>query len=88
MAVTVVEAGDDERGVVYEIGLSANGDVAQAQLAADDPEGLLWQARQGGMAQERQRHGDVHQRRRRGHGGHQRQRRTGRLGRVILTPTP
>ena len=43
MAVTVVEAGDDERGVVYEIGLSANGDVAQAQLAADDPEGLLWQ---------------------------------------------
>ena len=43
MAVTITQIGEDERGSVYEIGLSANGDVAQAQLAADDPEGLLWQ---------------------------------------------
>ena len=43
MAVTVVEAGEDERGVVYEIGLSTAADAAQAQLIGDDPEGLLWQ---------------------------------------------
>ena len=42
MAFSVTQSGDDGRGVVYIIGLSATGDVAQAQLAADDPEGLLW----------------------------------------------
>ena len=42
MAVTVIKSSEDERGVVYEIGLSANGDVAQAQLVGDDYEGLLW----------------------------------------------
>ena len=43
MAVTVTQSGEDERGVVYEIGLSTAADAAQAQLIGDDPEGLLWQ---------------------------------------------
>ena len=42
MAVTITLTGDAERGAVYEIGLSANGDVAQAHLVGPDPEGLLW----------------------------------------------
>lgn len=48
MAVTVTRGSNSERGVFYEIGLSANGDVVQAHLIAEHPysargPGLQWQ---------------------------------------------